>query len=112
MGSLQQGVGRREARASTECAAYLGLERPVTTTGQRALQWRLSFAFSPVSEIIKLEQIKLYAYRPLAFLKQFLGCQNLQWNLLLVTKPQAIADSVSRLVTRCRFKFGVKAAVT
>lgn len=57
-----------------------------------------SFTFPPVS----------YTYRHLAFLKQFLGYQNLQWNLPLVTKPQAIVDSVSRLVTL----FGFKAAVT
>lgn len=42
----------------------------------------------------KLEQLKLYAYRSLAFLKQFLDYQNLQWNLLLVTEPQAVADSL------------------
>lgn len=33
--------------------------------------------FSPAIEMNKLEQIKICAYKSLAFLKQFLDCQNL-----------------------------------
>lgn len=44
----------------------------MTTTWHKALQGKLAFVFSPVTEMNKLEQIKCYAFRSLVFLKQFL----------------------------------------
>lgn len=43
--------------------------------GHKEHQWELTF--SPAIEMNILEQIKIYAYKSLAFLKQFLDCQNL-----------------------------------
>lgn len=43
--------------------------------GHKEHQWELTF--SPAIEMNILEQIKIYAYKSLAFLKQCLDCQNL-----------------------------------